>query len=481
LSCTPLHRDDSSDVLSKQNTRIDDAIWLTAPAAPVATQRNTIVSEQEQQSWIDSFWETAPAKLESTLPPSDEFRRSVSVSQVSHSRIRPQAVLTCADGYDAVPQLREDPGIQLPRTASRLPRRQGSVAPSPGRRNYNTPTPITSSASMPATTGKVSNGMRCGSRGQRSCQGVSRKSGLSNIINIHAAPAIGLYSNRGKYKYMKQPKPKMSPEEKVIPIPSLSVRRRETVWKQCMAKWASVDRLWQAKHRQAATKNKKDLSSLDSLSLFEEDHGFDLHDHELTRKPHAPAQHLGRTHVTAVPRVRSDAIEEAPPERFPSSPHLATPQVHHYKHRRRSEPLIDLRSMREPKLQTFKHRLNIDANSLMPEAEQFDENDGSCGSHSAYPVLTDCSQITSTDVADLLDRLPTPRNRQDAALALGLLPGFGPSDLRAAYVRAAKRWHPDRPSWVNASDAERCQATIVFRRARVAYDLLTPRERASSA
>jgi len=69
-------------------------------------------------------------------------------------------------------------------------------------------------------------------------------------------------------------------------------------------------------------------------------------------------------------------------------------------------------------------------------------------------------------------RLLTPRNRGDAAELLGLKPGYSQMDVRAAYVSAAMRWHPDRPAWVQAKEEHRARAPAAFRRARAAHDLL---------
>lgn len=59
-----------------------------------------------------------------------------------------------------------------------------------------------------------------------------------------------------------------------------------------------------------------------------------------------------------------------------------------------------------------------------------------------------------------------------AAELLGLSPGFSPDDVRAAYKRAAMKWHPDRPNWRTASKAEVRHATEMFQKCKDAYDLL---------
>eukprot|EP00930_Biecheleria_cincta_P059368 TRINITY_DN45101_c0_g1_i1.p1 TRINITY_DN45101_c0_g1~~TRINITY_DN45101_c0_g1_i1.p1 ORF type:complete len:594 (-),score=92.62 TRINITY_DN45101_c0_g1_i1:776-2443(-) len=61
---------------------------------------------------------------------------------------------------------------------------------------------------------------------------------------------------------------------------------------------------------------------------------------------------------------------------------------------------------------------------------------------------------------------------QSAMDLLGLHEGFTPSDLRGAYKRAAMQWHPDRPAWRAAGEAEVKRATEMFQRTKDAYELL---------
>mmetsp|Transcript_51144 Transcript_51144/g.79953 ORF Transcript_51144/g.79953 Transcript_51144/m.79953 type:complete len:817 (+) Transcript_51144:58-2508(+) len=56
---------------------------------------------------------------------------------------------------------------------------------------------------------------------------------------------------------------------------------------------------------------------------------------------------------------------------------------------------------------------------------------------------------------------------------LDLKPGFNDDDLRAAYKRAAMRWHPDRPAWRAAGEAEVQHATEMFQKCKDAYDVLS--------
>mmetsp|Transcript_46705 Transcript_46705/g.82844 ORF Transcript_46705/g.82844 Transcript_46705/m.82844 type:complete len:326 (-) Transcript_46705:109-1086(-) len=56
---------------------------------------------------------------------------------------------------------------------------------------------------------------------------------------------------------------------------------------------------------------------------------------------------------------------------------------------------------------------------------------------------------------------------------LGLRPGFTDEELRAAYKKAAMKWHPDRPAWRAAGEAEVRHATEMFQKVKDAYDLLS--------
>jgi len=60
-----------------------------------------------------------------------------------------------------------------------------------------------------------------------------------------------------------------------------------------------------------------------------------------------------------------------------------------------------------------------------------------------------------------------------AAELLGLKQNFGHEELRAAYKQAAMRWHPDRPAWRSAGEAEARHATEMFQKVKEAYDLLS--------
>lgn len=56
---------------------------------------------------------------------------------------------------------------------------------------------------------------------------------------------------------------------------------------------------------------------------------------------------------------------------------------------------------------------------------------------------------------------------------LELRSGFTDEELRAAYKRAAMRWHPDRPAWRAAGEEELRHATEMFQKCKEAYDILS--------
>lgn len=70
-------------------------------------------------------------------------------------------------------------------------------------------------------------------------------------------------------------------------------------------------------------------------------------------------------------------------------------------------------------------------------------------------------------------KVTKPSGNAKALELLELRPDFTPEDLRAAYKKAAMKWHPDRPAWRAAGEEEMKKATEMFQQIKDAYDYLS--------